>query len=357
VIVYYNLFGIFTQLEAEKYIYQADYFCRYGSLSASRYWFYSATIFIIVFATKINIGLTGAFVIQAIINFFAYLLFYKALKKILATTTAIIVIVYLLAFLPYQSWVVYLYTESIFYSTILILISVLILLKPDNSKNTFIIVLALLLTVISRPLGVLFVCSTYLYLFYAANKKWKIVILCGGIVVLAGSYFIINTIFSSIEDWTITKPFEEDNIICDLPSTIHSTSLYLNKSAGPLYQLFFYIHHNFAHFIQYAGIKLRYFFLMRRDYYSSLHNAYILLNIIPVYILAIIGLFKEGKLSKEIKAFILSSIILYAIAIVLQCDDYHNRFILSIYPFFVILAAKSVENLLVTLKEKRKSLF
>ena len=351
IIGYYNWFGLFTQLEAEKYIYQANYFLRYGSMSASRYWFYSATIFIIAFATKIKIGLTGAFIIQALINLFAYLFFYKALKTIFANITSILLILYLLAFWPYQSWVVYLYTESVFYSSILMLLSVLILYKPDSRKHLFIIFIALFATIISRPLGILFALSTYLYLFYAANKKWKVIIFCGSVILLVAFYFIVNTIFSSIEDWTITKPFEEENIICDLPSTIHTTILYLDKSANPIYQLLFYIWHNFDHFIHYAGIKLRYFFLMKRDYFSARHNCYLLINILPIYALGIVSLFiKSIRFRKEIMVFLISSILLYAITIVLQCDDYHNRFVLSIYPFFVILAAKTVEYLVRKLK-------
>jgi len=344
VIIYYNWFGLFTQLEAEKYIYQANYLLRYGSMSASRYWFYATTTFIIAFATKIKIGLVGAFIIQALINFFAYLFFYKALKTIFTTITATVIILYLLAFWPYQSWVVYLYTESAFYSSILILLSALILYKPDSIKHVVIISAALLLTVISRPLGILFAISTYLYLFYVANKKWKIIIFFGSIILLTLFYFIVNTIFSSIEDWTITKPFEEENIICDLPSTIHTTRLYLDKTGNPLYQLIFYVWHNFDHFIHYAGIKLRYFFLMRRDYFSNRHNLYLLLNIIPVYLFSIGSFFiKNRKLRKEITVFLICSILLYAVTIVLQCDDYHNRFVLSIYPFFVLLAAKTIE--------------
>jgi hypothetical protein len=348
VIMYYNLFGVFTKLEAEKYIYEASYFIRYGSMSASRYWFYAATIFIIAFATKIKIGLAGAFIIQACLNFFAYLFFYKALKTIFHNVTAILIILYLIAFLPYQSWVVFLYTESVFYSSILLLLSVLILYKPDSIKNIAIIFITLLLTLISRPLGILFTISTYLYLFYSANKKWKIILFCGSVILVAVFYYIVNTIFSSIEDWTITKPFEEENIICDLPSTIHTTTLYLDKTAKPLYQLLFYIYHNLGHFIHYAAIKLRYFFLMRRDYFSSKHNAYLLINIIPIYLLSVGSLFiKNVKFKKEITVFLISSIVLYAITIVLQCDDYHNRFVLSIFPFFVILAAKTIEYVVI----------
>jgi hypothetical protein len=345
---YYKNFGLMTSLEAQKYIREAHLLLNTGRLSAPRFWFYSGTILIIAFALKIGTGLYGAFIIQAIINLGALLLFYQALKKIFYNPiTALFVVVYLILFWPYQSWVVYLYTESVFFSMILILLSVLILYKPNNLKNIFVIFIALALVIISRPLGILFIISTYLYFFINANKKWKIVIACSSIIGIALALLVINIIFSTINDWTITEAFERENIICDAPTIIPSVKLNLATSGSPVYKLLFYISHNFSHFIHFAGIKLQYFFLMRRYYYSNAHNLFLLINIIPVYILAIIGLFKmQKKIAKSVIAFIVCTILLYTITIILQCDDYHNRFILSIYPLFVILAGLGAEQIM-----------
>jgi len=52
---------------------------------------------------------------------------------------------------------------------------------------------------------------------------------------------------------------------------------------------------------------------------------------------------KGLNFNKSIAIFLTSSIVIYALAISFQCDDYHNRFALSIYPFFVILAARATE--------------
>ena len=344
-LIYLKLHGVVTELEAAKYIEEAHRYIDTGSFSAPRFYFYSATIFIMAFALKINIGLFGAFVIQALLNLFAFIIFHKALSKIFQSPfTPILIVFYLLAFSPYQSWIVFLYTESVFFSAILILISVLILYKPYKIKNILIILLSLFFTLISRPLGILFGLGIFLYFFYNANKKWKIILACSSVGLIALGYFFVNTVFSSIHDWHITQAFEEESIICDLPAAQPYQKLNLATTGSPVYQLWYYLTHNFPHFFRFAGIKIQYFFLMTRNYYSNTHNFFLLLNAIAVYLLALAGFFIKRKyLSKGIVAFLVSTILIYTVTIVFQCDDYHNRFILSIYPLFVILAARSVE--------------
>ena len=345
-LIYLWIHGVVTELEAAKYIGEAHQYINTGSFSAPRFYFYCATIFIMVFAIKINIGMWGAFAIQALLNLFAYLIFYKALHKIFQSVfTPILITFYLLAFSPYQSWVVFLYTESVFFSSILILISVLILYKPVNLKNILVIFLALFFTFVSRPLGILFVFGVYLYFFYTAPTRWKIAIACSSVLLVVVSYFLINIAFASVHDWTITQGFEEESIICDMPSSPPYQKLDLDRTGSPVYQLWYYLFHNFSHFLQFAGIKLQYFFLMTRNYYSNLHNYFLLLNVIPVYLLAVYSLFTRRKyFGREIIVFITSTILIYALAIVFQCDDYHNRFVLSIYPLFVLLAARTAEH-------------
>ena len=346
-IIYLKIFGVVTILEARKYISEAERFINEGNFSAPRYWFYCITIFIIVIALKLKIGLTGAFVLQSLLNVFAWLFFYTELKKIFKIpATAFFVIIYLLIFLPYQSWIVYLYTESAFFSLILILFSVLMRYKPVGIKNLLIIGLALLLVIISRPLGILFAGSVYVYLFYTAPKKWKIILSFCSIIFFLFSIYTINTIFSTIADWSITQAFEEESIICDLPG-INTTypKLYLAASGSPIYKLFFYVTHNFGHFLHFTGVKLQYFFLMTRPYYSKAHNYFLLVNTFTIYFLVIAGFFiKKATFNGEVLVFLITSIALYTLTIIFQCDDYHNRFILSIYPFFVILAARTAES-------------
>ncbi|HMD00877.1 MAG TPA: hypothetical protein VKH37_12025, partial [Ferruginibacter sp.] len=281
--------------------------------------------------------------------------------------TPLIVIAYLLFFMPYQSWVVFLYTESAYFSLILILFSVLVLdtsniLQRRDDVNKAAIIRTLLLTglvvllvIISRPLGILFAGSVYMYVLYCASKRWKIILgICSALMLLLG-YFVINAVFSSIHDWTITQAFEQESIICDMPVESRYPKPILATDGTPVYHLWFYLTHNFSHFLHFAGVKLKYFFMMTRPYYSNGHNLFLLVNLIPVYLLGSVGLFlRQIKFAKGICFFMLTSILLYALTIMFQCDDYHNRFVLSIFPFFVILAAVTVEYFVLRLFKHHK---
>ena len=53
-LIYLNIHGVVTELEASKYIEEAHRYINTGSFSAPRFYFYSATIFIMAFAIKVN---------------------------------------------------------------------------------------------------------------------------------------------------------------------------------------------------------------------------------------------------------------------------------------------------------------
>ena len=355
-IIYFTIHGVVTSLEAAKYIEEARRYIDTGSFSAPRFYFYCVTIFIMVFAIKIKAGMLGAFLIQALLNFLAYLLFYKAMTKVFHSPfTPLVIIIYLLAFSPYQSWVVFLYTESVFFSAILILISVLVLYPPANWKNILLLVLSLLFTIVSRPLGILFGMGVFLYFFYYAGKKWKLILTGSSVIFLVLGYYSVNTVFESIKDWSITQGFEQESIICDMPAPQPYHKLELATEGSPVFHLWYYVSHNFSHFIHFAGVKLQYFFLMTRNYYSRGHNVFLLLNSIILYSLAIAGFFINKRyFSKGLMIFIMSSLLMYTLTIIFQCDDYQNRFILSVFPLFVILAARTTEHLLLNAFKNHK---
>jgi len=341
--IYYSHFGLFTGLEADKYIGEANYFIAHGNFAVPKHWFYCATIFIIIFAIKIKAGLYGAFIIQALINLCACLFFYKALKTICRyDLTALLIVLVLLIFWPYQSWIVYLYTESVFYSSILVLSSALILYRSHNAKSILLIIAALFFVIISRPLGILFIIPTLLYFYIGLKKHTRIILLPVLIIGLFLAGYISNIVFSSSADTPITLAVSQECIVCGIIPITHS-SVNLSSQGTPLYQLYYYLANNFSHFLHFGMIKLKYFFMMTRSYYSIAHNIFLLIFIIPLYLLSIIRLFIPTT-NKAFYFFQLSTLLLLCFTIMLQCDDYHNRFILAIFPFFVIMAAQTAEH-------------
>lgn len=346
-LLYLKLFGIVTNHEAEKYINEAHYLLSHGSFSAPRYLFYSITVLLLALSFKMGLGVTGAFVMQAVINLGAFLFFHKALLTLYRSSiTPLLIILYLLFFYPYQYWVVFLFTESVYFSFILMLFAAIVLYRPDNLKNILIAGGILILATLSRPLGILFWGSTIACIFYILPAKWKKIAAIAIVPLLIIGYYSINIIFTTIPDWRITQAFEQGSIICDLPGEKLTQPLDLAPPGNPVYELLYFLVHNPMQFLHFAGKKLVYFFFMSRPFYNAVHNYFLLANTIIVYLLAIIGFFaKKTSVKKHVIVFTCTAILLYAVTIMIQCDDYLNRFVLSIYPLFVILAARGAEQL------------
>ena len=336
----FGKFGFYFQMEAEKYISEANFILQNQHLSQGRYLFYLSTILIIAMSISMKIGLYGAVFIIMIINLAGYLYFFKALKKVFnSRLPAFLVILFLLSFWPYQTWSLFLYTECLFYSVVMFLFSRLLLFEKMDLKflgSTFFI---LALVIISRPLGILFVFPVLFFLFFHLTRRQKIFFY--GVLILAFFLlgWVVQVVFTTTPDWNMQRAFLEENIICDMPVVVSNSQLEVSDHPNQLYRLFFYITHNFSHFSGLALTRLKYFFLNTRPYYSSLHNAYLLISLFFIYACILIGIRSIRKtFSTSLLVFIFSVIFFFALAIAFQCDDYHNRFFLTLMPLLTVLA-------------------
>ncbi|MGZ5222025.1 MAG: hypothetical protein ACXWC7_18210, partial [Chitinophagaceae bacterium] len=344
----FGKFGFYFQMEAEKYVSEANFILQNQHLSQGRYLFYLTTILIIALSISMKIGLYGAVFIIMTINLAGYLYFFKALKKVFySRLPAFLVILFLLSFWPYQTWSLFLYTECLFYSLVMFLFSRLLLFEKMDLKflgSTFLI---LALVIISRPLGILFVFPVLFFLYFHLTRRQKIFFF--GVVILAFFLlgWVVQVVFTTTPDWNMQRAFLEENIICDMPVTVSNSQLELSDHPNQLYRLFFYVTHNFSHFSELALTRLKYFFLNTRPYYSSLHNAYLLISLFFIYACIMIGIRSiQRTFPTAILAFIFSVIFFFALAIAFQCDDYHNRFFLTLMPLLTVLAVAGATPLL-----------
>ena len=62
------------------------------------------------------------------------------------------------------------------------------------------------------------------------------------------------------------------------------------------------------------------------------------LILIPVYIFGLVGLFRFVSTFKNFTLFLISLLILYPLGATFQCDDWHSRFTLVVFPYFILLA-------------------
>jgi hypothetical protein len=273
-----------------------------------------------------------------VLNVLSVIFFFKALSRIQKNRhTAFITALLLVACIPYHLWNVYLYTESIFYSFTLLFFSACLYFQKLSISKILLQGFFLCGAILSRPLGVLLLPCWIIYLIVTVEDK-KIrtglyLISLGSAVIFS---LITNTILQHIQGWEILQPAEKGYIICDVPST-DAMDLGKFKNRAPLLQVSSYILQHPMHFAELAAKRLKAFLLLTREYYSNIHNLGLLLLAGILYIPFIANIFL-GKLTIHQRPGWLLSIALvsfFSIAIMVQCDDYHNRFHHALIPVFL----------------------
>jgi len=239
--------------------------------------------------------------------------------------------------MPYQSYTSYLFTESIFYSLTIIYSSYVLRLEKLDLKNWIFILLFAALLSITRPTGILFFVSTLLYIFFRFLNNirllYKIILISVSLVVCL---MAINTMLQAGGSFDFMLPFKKENIICGV-NTVNNADIKTIEKGNSIQGIVYYIFNNKEQFLRLAGLKTLAFFGMLRTYFSLFHNILLVLFFYPFYILSFIGLWKKIKQQKNSLIYITSIILLYWVTTLLTCDDWHNRFILTVSPFLFLL--------------------
>lgn len=331
--------GIVTGFEAIKYIDEAQHFLQFGTLSSNNFWLYSTEIFLIAAALKLHLNFIFIVMIQWLLNLFATWMFYELaiyiLKKpLLAFSVTFIFIINI----TYQVYNSFLFTESIFYSLTVIYSSYLLRIKRLALKNVTTLILLLILLSLTRPTGILFFPATAIYTFFRFTKNisawYKFAIFFSALIIF---YFLINQMLQSGGEFDFMLPFRKENIICGV-STTQNANIEVMEKGNSLEGLLYYIFHNKDQFLKLARLKTVSFFGLTRSYYSPMHNFYLTIFFYPLYFLSIIGLIKMFLKKEKAIIYLLTIILLYWITTLLTCDDWHNRFILTVSPFIFLIA-------------------
>jgi hypothetical protein len=331
-------YGIVTGLEATKYIDEANHFLQFGNLNTNNHYLYSTEIFLIAAVIKLHIGFAVIVVVQLLLNLFATIMFYKLsnsfLKKPLLATLATF---FFIVNIPYQSYTSFLFTESIFYSLTIIYSSYLLRLKKITIQNCLFLLLFAALLSITRPTGILFFVATALYIFFRflnnLSLGYKILIISVSVVIFS---ITINTMLQAGGSLDFMLPFKKENIICGV-NAVNNAEIKTFEKGNSLQGIAYYIFNNEQQFLKLAKLKTLSFFGMLRTYYSLFHNVFLVLFFYPFYILSFIGTWKKIKQKDKRIINIITIILLYWLTTLLTCDDWHNRFILTVSPFLFLL--------------------
>jgi len=344
-------YGIVTELEASKYIAEADNLIQTGTVSSPNFWLYSTQIFLIAIAKKLHTGFISVAIVQWFFSGLATWTLFKFSGRISNTITGLVISLLFICNIPLQTFNFFLQTESLFYSFTILFSCYLLSLQKLTGKNVIAIFLFLLLICFTRPTGLLWAPCAFLYLFFRFFKKFSIPVKLGVTAIVSiGFLFFLNAALGSGGELDFMLPFRDENIICGVPTLPHFTDIKTSDNPNSILGIIYYITHNFDQFLKLAWLRSKAFWGLFRTYYSTGHNVYLCVCFYPVYLLAAAGLLKWISKNKCLVLYCLSLIFITWTSVILTCDDWHNRFFLSVVPYIYILAIPAVTRITGTIK-------
>jgi hypothetical protein len=343
----FSQYGIHTDLEARKYIFEAKHLLSNGTVSSPNFWLYSTQIWLIAVALKLKAGFFSVYLVQLFFNAYATCILYKFIFRISNRKTAFIITLFFILNIPLQTFNSFLQTESLFQSFTILFSCYLLTLKKLNLRSGLFLFFFLVLIVFTRPTGLLYVPCTFLYLFFRFARSLSLAVrISATLTASIGFLFLLNTALGSGGELDFMLPFRDERIICGVPTLPYFRDIRISDNPNSLFGIIYYITHNLEQFTRLAWLRTKAFLGLSRSYYSTGHNLYLYIYFFPFYLFALLGIRKWITTNKCLLLYCLSPITLTWCTVILTCDDWHNRFFLSVVPYIYILSTPVVQAIM-----------
>ncbi|GGB15369.1 hypothetical protein [Puia dinghuensis] len=335
--------GIVTTGEAAKYIWQAQVLTGTHHFETPNFVFYSVIILLISACLKFHLSFAWIVAIQGGFALAATLYFHKtALQLLRSPGAALIATSLLILSFPYQAFNTFLQTESLFQSLSLLLVCRLIRQTAWSGRFIITLIFGLIFLSLLRPTGLLYwpLAGIYVFGFVLAKKSTATKLITASVAALVLVY-VIDLAMNSGGELDFTRPFRQEHIICGVPTLLTPTTITPAVSSGnQLSALITWLYHHPGRFFRLAGLKTLSFWGMYRSYYSLPHNLYLIAYFCPISILALMAI-PSWRRNGLLPFFYLATPVLITwLTVVFTCDDWSNRFFLSISPFLILLGAR-----------------
>jgi 4-amino-4-deoxy-L-arabinose transferase-like glycosyltransferase len=286
-------------------------------------------------------GQAGVIFVQVLISGVATYTLYLLGKYLYDWRAGFVAAFLYVGFFDLQKWNFYILTESLFISTI-ILSSYVILACRGWQRILFGGLLVLLATLL-RPNGFIVPLALSLYLlvclWHADKRKLVAGILVLAVIVLSVASIWIGGMLSKEQ---VLRHYIEGTVIwghaesaISMPGQIPDCT---QAKGNVLFEIVCFVVQKPLYFLQLVSMKLFYFFLLARPYYSVPHNIVILLFLLPVYTLSIIAWFR-GRNEFVRWGFPVIIIILQVLVVSLTFADWDSRHLQVILPLIFLFAS------------------
>lgn len=340
-VISYFHFGISNPIDTEYYIKNANALLKDSPLH-HRAWWYVSYISICALAIKLGMFPYLNIVIQLLFSLFSLIGIYLLATKLSGKNTiGFITGLLTLIWIKFPQWDFILYTDSLFASSVIL--SILSLTFKRNIWKLSAIPI-IIFTIFIRPTGVGFILALLItsYLHLKISKQIKLLLMIPLVVGigLVSNFILGDFIHSFIENYQkgiIIYP----EITYDIGQSIMYSP---DPESPPLVQLIEFFTYNWEYTMKSFLIKSGLFLLHTKPYYSIHHNLYILLILLPCYLLVVRSIVTLPN--SKLKTFAITFILMQTITIGLTSENWDGRFLLPVLPWVFMLAPTSFSNYL-----------
>ena len=335
--------GIVITGESEKYINLSAQLAAGDWKMQPNFYLYAGYILIHLTIKIIGLSYKWMYLVQLAVAAIAFICFIKILTISVTNRATVVTTAVLFAICPFfQSWNCFLYTDSMFASLIIISIYCLLVSSSPAGNHKKVLVFLLLAVPFFRPIGLLFIpVAIFFWVTDALKKHLSHILFFSGyfVLLLLFSWYCLN----HSNDFFYPNHNSEANIICGYPSDLTKYIKYPYEPDKTMFHFFIANPEMSARLLMHRLYKS---FWMTRPYFSTLHNTFIILFLIPCYTLALIG---TGVIlrSRSLKnVYILFGLSIFILPMLAFCADWSNRFMLPPLVFIFILMATGLEAIL-----------
>lgn len=349
----YSYLGIKVMSDSLRYLEWANVFWEAGV--ESRMIFYLSYVLFVSFFIKTGLGTEAIIFTQVVISYIAlnclYLLTYRiSTSKITSFLTALIYI----GWVEIASWNMYVLTESLFTSSIIIF---LYLLSHNYSKKGSLLYLIpfFAFVVFLRPMGITVLIAVAVYLYYHFDFRWKYqkrhkrLIITGLITLLllavigymegnpSVDFFYANgkTVwgadsFEQLKDntWLVV----DKQMISAQKTSEYATISFIEFALN-----------NYEFLTELFFKKTILFIAHIKPYYSLYHNVFIIITLLPIYCFSVYGLIQQ-KSNREIKYFTIALFVFNMLMTGFTVEAWDGRFLIPVLPLLFVYSAIGITH-------------
>lgn len=298
--------------------------------------FYAGYIALRMVQLKWQMPIEFVYAVQLLFSLVSVFAFAGILKKLGSTPKSTFAGTLLYITCPViATWNNFLYTDALF--TYLLVIGLYLLVKPRSGIWAHALLwIAIGILPFFRPVGFLFAitCILYWWLVEKPALRYKSMALAGllALLALAGIYYV----FTHAKGYFYPQHNTTLNIICSIPSHLEAlVTVPYQPQKGVLH----FMLHNPGVMVQLFGWRFWKMLWMTRPYFSTGHNAVIIIQMVVYYTMALAGMLALFWQNKKLLSWLLLSLLLWLLPAMLLCADWANRFVLPAFVFILILSA------------------